>query len=255
MTQNRKPRVLIYDIETAPNLGYVWGKWDQNVVSFTQQWFILSFAYKWLGQKMVYSVSMQDFEDYKPGSCDDKHVVVELATLFDQADMTVTHNGKSFDDKKARSRMLVHGLDPPSPYEEIDTLRVARRAFAFTSNSLDDLCQLLGLPRKKQTGGFETWLGCMNGDPKAWDKLTRYNRQDVIILEELYLKMLPWVHAHPNMAAYNGKPNSCPKCGGGPLMARGWKYFPATRRRSFQCKNCGGYSTGRTIEKLETTAG
>ena len=26
-----KPKVLVFDIETAPMLGYVWGLWENNV--------------------------------------------------------------------------------------------------------------------------------------------------------------------------------------------------------------------------------
>lgn len=27
----KKPKILFFDIETAPNLGYVWGRYEQNV--------------------------------------------------------------------------------------------------------------------------------------------------------------------------------------------------------------------------------
>jgi ribosomal protein S27AE len=237
-------RVLVYDIETSPNLGYVWGKWDQNVLQFEHEWEILCFAYKWLGEREVHAVSRE-------GQPDDRQVVTQLRNLFDEADVTVTHNGKAFDKKKANTRLIVHGLTPPSPYREVDTLQVARRQFAFNSNKLDDLCRMLGLPRKKQTGGFKTWLGCMADDPKAWERMVRYNKADVVILERLYLRMRPWVVNHPNLNL--DRPEACPRCGHGVLIARGWKTAAVTRRRSFQCKKCGGYSAGRTVDypKLE----
>lgn len=232
-------RVLVYDIETSPNLGYTWGRWDQDVIQFEEEWQILCFAYKWLGDAAVLSVT-------KEGQASDAEVARRLRDLFDEADVTVTHNGKAFDKKKANTRFLVHGLAPPSPYREIDTLQVARRQFAFNSNKLDDLCRMLGLPRKKQTGGFQTWLGCMADDPRAWERMVRYNKADVAILEKLYLRMRPWVPNHPNLNM--DRPSSCPRCGHAHLIARGWKVNALTRRRAFQCKRCGGYAAGRNYD-------
>lgn len=232
-------RVLVYDIESSPNLGYTWGKWDQDVIQFEREWEILCFAYKWLGEPEVRAVTRQ-------GQPDDRQVAEKLRDLFDEADVTITHNGKAFDKKKANTRMVIHGLAPPSPYREIDTLQVARRQFAFTSNRLDDLCRVLGLPRKKQTGGFKTWLGCMADDPAAWERMVRYNKADVVILEKLYLRMRPWVVNHP--ALNFERPDTCHRCGHKVLIARGYKVAGVTRRRTYQCKGCGGYSSGREIE-------
>ena len=50
---------------------------------------------------------------------------------------------------------------------------VARRNFMFNSNSLGDLGQTLGLGGKGDTGGFDTWLQCMAGDPKAWRRMIK----------------------------------------------------------------------------------
>lgn len=240
-------RVLIYDIETSPNLGYVWGKWRQNVVAFERQWYILSFAWKWLGAKEIHCLGLPDFPLYKKDPANDRALVEQLHELFCQADVTVTHNGVAFDNKKANTRFLVHGMAPPPPRKEIDTLQVARRHFGFTSNRLGDLCALLGLPSKGDPGGFSTWLGCMNGDPKAWAKMKRYNRQDIPTLETLYLRLRPWMPNHPNLNIYGDRPDSCPRCGHRRLQARGYRVAGVTMRRQFQCGRCKGYSMGREI--------
>lgn len=241
-------KVLVYDIETTPNLGWVWGKWQQNVIEFEQQWHILCFAYKWLGDKRSQSVSLRDFDLYEKEPNNDRHVVEELHRLFCHADVTVTHNGVGFDNRKANSRMLVHGLDPPPPRKEVDTLQVARRVFGFTSNRLGDLCHALDLPRKDDPGGFKTWLGCMGGDEKAWARMERYNRQDVDILEKLYLRLRPWMPNHPNLNVYGDRPKSCPRCGHEELIRRGWRTAGVTRRCRFQCVACRGYCTGREVD-------
>lgn len=248
-------RILIYDIETAPNLGYVWAKWQTNVLEFVDQWYILSFAYKWYGERETHVVALPDFEGYEPGSPDDKQLVIALRDLFHEADITVTHNGISFDNKKAQTRMVVHGIDPPSPYKEVDTLRVARRQFAFSSNKLGDLCQVLGMPQKLDAGGFGTWMGCLRGDEQAWARMKRYNRQDVIILERLYKRFVPWLVNYPHLGAFEGKPDNCPKCGKGPLVVRGYQYAQVSRRKKFQCKACGGYSMSRVKEDLAVAFG
>ena len=247
-----EPRVLVYDLETAPNLGYAWSKWETDLLEIPYEWYILCFAYKWLGDSRVHSVALPDFPDaYAEDPRDDFYVVNRLHHLFEEADITVTHNGVTFDQPKAYTRMLVHNMPPPSGVKEIDTLKVARRQFAFPSNKLDDLCRSLGMEGKAETGGFQTWAGCMDGNPKAWKKMVTYNKQDVVILENLYLRLVPWIKNHPNLAAMSGRPQNCPRCNtSGPFQARGWQYYQVTRRQKFQCNNCGGYSLGRELDKL-----
>jgi hypothetical protein len=46
-------RILLFDIETMANLGWVWGKWEQDVIAFKERWYMLSFAYKWFGEKKI----------------------------------------------------------------------------------------------------------------------------------------------------------------------------------------------------------
>lgn len=245
-----EPRILIYDLETAPNLGYTWEKWDTNVVGFRNQWFILSFAYKWLGEKQTHVLALPDFPLYKKDPMNDRELAKALRELFDQADVTVTHNGITFDAPKAHTRMLVHGIDPPSHYQEVDTLRVARKRFAFTSNRLGDLCDLLGIPSKADPGGFKTWLGCMNGDERAWKRMKSYNARDVVVTEKLYLRFLPWMQTHPNLAALSDRPEACPRCRStNGMIARGWRHTAATRSRLYQCVECRGYSRGRKTER------
>jgi hypothetical protein len=242
------PRTLIYDIETSPNLAYIWAKWQQNAIAFEQEWQILSVAWKWLGEKGPIQACWMEGDD------SDERVVEQLHNLFDEADIVVAHNGDKFDQKKSRARMAYHHMLPPSPFKSVDTLAVAKRHFAFTSNRLDDLCKYLDIGGKIETGGFDTWWGCLRDDPKAWAKLVRYNKHDVVILERLYLELLPWMDRHPNVALYTDTPDTCPKCGVvGQMIRRGWHHYTVTKRPRFQCKACGGYCQGRTVKRSEAT--
>jgi len=246
-----RPKVLIYDIETTPIKGYVWGIWQQDVIKVIDDWQILSVAWKWLGEKQVHVIGQDDLPGYKPGVIDDKKVVQHIHSLFDEADIVIAHNGDSFDQKKAQARMIIHGMRPPSPYKQLDTKKIAKRYAAFTSNRLKDLARGFNVSLKGDPGGFETWEGCMAGDPKAWAKMKRYNKQDIPPLEDIYKRLLPWIENHPSMAILSGQLHTCPKCGGGPLQRRGTrKVNKTTTVQRYQCQNCGGWSTDRTNLKV-----
>ena len=247
-----KPRILVYDLETSPLQGYVWRPWKTNLISLKQDWRLLTVSWTWLGERAVHVVGLDDFEDYIPGSLDDYNLAVLIRDLFDEADIAVTHNGNAFDQPKARTRMVSHELDPPSVFREVDTLKVARKEFAFTYNSLEKLASALGLGVKGKPG-FGVWEGCMAGDSTAWKAMKRYCRNDVVLLRELYLRLLPWMTNHPNMAMISDKPKACPKCGSeqGPIQSRGWRYYQVTKRRAFRCHACGGIFYGRHLQKSD----
>lgn len=231
----RKQRTLIYDIETSPIISYNWGIWEQNAIKVIQDWQIICFAYKWLGERKIHFVAQWQFKGHKNGvrNLNDKHVVNELWELFNEADIVVAHNGDSFDQKKSQARMMIHKLSPPAPYKQIDTKKVAKRYGAFTSNKLDDLGNYLGGGRKEQTGGFSLWEGCMDGESKAQRKMEKYNRMDVQRLEELYLSLRPWITTHPAMNVLTSRPDACPKCAEIDTMIKSMKY-KATSGNKYQ---------------------
>lgn len=246
-----EPRILLHDIETAPLLSHVWSRWEANSLSVEHDWYLLSVSWKWLGEKTTHVKGLIDYERFSVNPEDDYDLAALMHKLFSEADIVVAHNGIAFDTKKAQARMLFHGFDPPTPFKEVDTLRIARKHFAFSSNKLGELCDVLGIGRKLETGGFETWLGCMRGDPKAWAKMKKYNRGDVVILEKLYLRLLPWTTTHPNLATIAERPSACPKCGSEEGMsARGYVHTTVSKRRRWQCKSCGGFCSSRPLGRV-----
>lgn len=236
----RTPRVLFYDIETGPNLAYVWGKYEQDVIAFVNEWELLSFAFRWQGEGKVIS--------YGRDKHTEKELVKELWKLFDEADIVIAHNGDQFDQRMSNAKFLEFGLLPPSPYRTVDTLKVARRYFRFNSNKLDDLGQLLGLGRKVKTGGFDLWKGCLANDPKSWVQMLRYNRQDVILLEKVYGVLRPWIENHPSVGTMQGNPDACEVCGGTKLHNRGYRYTNKRRYERLRCTNCGHWQKGAYIK-------
>lgn len=241
-------KVLLIDIETSPNIAYVWGAWKQNVGS--NQWIekthIMSFAAKWLDEEEVM------YEENRTSN--DKKIIREIYNLLDEADVVVAHNGDGFDLPTILGRGVAHSYVPPSPYHVVDTLKIAKRRFRFPQNSLAFLCEHLNLPRKldhKKYPGFKLWLGCLRGEDEAWEEMKEYNIHDVISLEALYKLFLPYINNHPNIA----RPDEdgevcCPKCGGDDVQWRGYYHTKAgLSYHKFQCMDCGGWGRVKTSAK------
>lgn len=244
-----KPKILFFDIETSPNLSYTWGKYEQDVIGFEREWYMLTFAYKW-GDGKTQAFALPDFKLYRKDPTNDLELVRKLWELFNEADVIVGHNGDRFDIRKANSRFLFHGFLPPEPFKTIDTLKVARKYFALNSNRLDDLGNLLSVGRKVETGGFKLWLGCMNGDSSSWKTMVKYNKHDVDLLYRVYQKLQGWITNHPNVNLYGEQSDSCPVCGGKHIQKRGFGYTKLGKYQRYQCLECGAWGKDRKIIKL-----
>jgi len=187
-------KVLLVDIETAPIVAYVWGLYDQNIglEMIVEDWAVLSFSAKWLDKPEIIYHDNRDKENPR----DDKDLLKIIHSLMDEADVLITQNGKRFDIPKLNSRFIAHGMQPPSSYRVIDTLRIAKANFAFTSNKLaymtDKLCTFYKKLTHKEFPGFDLWKQCLAGNKKAWKEMEEYNVHDVLSMEELYKLLAPW---------------------------------------------------------------
>lgn len=243
---NTGSKVLVLDIETAPISAYVWGIWNQNVGTHQIQsdWFCLTWAAKWLFEDKVYSAKLKPAEVITQN---DKRIIEGIWKLVNEADIVIAHNGEKFDMPKLNSRFIINGLNPPLPYQQIDTLKHIRRQFGFTSNKLDYVNKLLNLERKKETN-FELWEKCMKGNASALSEMEDYNVQDVRILEETYLMIRAWIKPHPNMGLFilDEKEHRCPNCGSSELEVMGKTYnTTANVYELMRCSNCGASSRKR----------
>lgn len=238
------PLTLLIDIENSPNLAYVWDVWNQNInpqmVVQTKE--ILSFAFKWLGREKVYYRSQ--FHHGKDA------MLKDLWQLMDAADVVIDYNGSRHDILHINQDLLIAGYQPPSPYQHIDLFRTVKRKFNFTYMTLSHVCEQLGLQSKQDSGGFDTWLGCLQGNKESWDKLVEYNMGDIPPLEELYLRLRPWISPHPNLSLYTGD-RRCTHCQSTNIQFRGWRYTPAGKFRRIRCNDCGAWS--RLAKRVSTT--
>lgn len=240
-------KILVIDIETAPNLAYVWGLFNQNIGlnQIKQTGRVIAFAAKWHGSRQVEFYSEYDFEQEKLTALAHNEMVGAAWRLLDEADIVVHWNGEAFDIPHLNREFAELGMAPPSPFKQIDLMKVARKVFRFTSNKLDHVAQQLGIGAKVHTGGFELWLGCMAGDVKSWRLMRRYNKQDVNITDGVYVHLKPWVPHHPHIGLYDGDMTKCGRCQQGKLQRRGYATTSLGKYQRYQCTNCGGWTRGK----------
>lgn len=238
---NNKTKILYLDIETAPALGWVWGKWEQNVIDFDKNWYILSFVAKWHKESKIIVKGLIDYKEYNKDKENDKKLIEDIWKLLDEADIICGHNLDNFDLKKINARFTYYDIKPPSPYKTVDTLKIARKYFKFDSNKLNDICKFFNIGKKVQHSGFELWEGCMKGEKKSWGLMKKYNKQDVLLLEKVYNRLLPWMSTHPNVGIFNENGIVCPKCGSDKIQSRGYVVNKTTKYRKAQCQNCSGW--------------
>ena len=230
-------KILLLDIETSPNTAYVWKLFKETIplARLIDSSETLCWSAKWLGEKEIMFSSIKKTSP--------RRMLAHIHRLLDQADAVVHYNGKSFDIPNLNKEFLLYGFSPPAPYKQIDLINTTRRQFKFTSNKLDYICQRLGLGQKTDTN-FQLWIDCMNKDSKAWDKMEKYNRNDIVLLEKLYLKLLPWIKGHPNVGLYT-EAEACPNCGGTHYQKRGYIYTSVCRYSRYRCNDCGSWFRDR----------
>lgn len=237
--KNKKPVIAFFDIETTPLKISAWKTWEADSLRVEEEWYILSFAVK-LGDSATKVYSLNQFKS-------EKELVKKLWEYLDKSDILVSHNGDRFDIKKSNARFMFHGFQPPSPYRTIDTLKVAKKYFAFTSNRLDALGEYLGVGRKVKHKGMDLWFSCMKGDSSAFSRMRKYNKQDVDLLYAVYNKLKPYMENHPSMTIYQ-ELTGCPTCASTKLQSRGFGVTKTGKYRRFHCQDCGAWSRGKTIK-------
>ena len=248
-------KVLLLDIETAPKKAYVWGMWKENISleKLRADGYILSWAAKWLGQTSVMTDAIWKHKHYEKAPEDDKLIVKSIHKLLDEADVVIAHNGDSFDLPIVNARAVIHGLQAPTSYKSIDTLKIARSRFKFTSNKLDALGMFLKVGRKLEHTGMQLWVDVLDKDPRAQTKMMDYNVQDVLLLERVYNKLRGWDNRHPNLSMFSDQDRPvCNVCGSSHVHKKGSYYTNSMAYPRFKCVDCGHNMRGRfTISTKE----
>ena len=238
-------KVLLFDLETAPMVSYIWSKWQRGVrdEQIISDWFLICWSAKWLFGNEIYNACLTPKEILKR---EDERIVKSLWALIDEADIIIAHNLNRFDEKRSNTRFIKHGLSLPSPYERIDTLIHARRKFAITSNRLDYIAKdFIGIAGKTETRRG-LWEDCMIGDKEALKDMQTYCDQDIRVLEDVYLWLRPYIQPHPNMGLHiTSNKAHCPTCGSSDLTWKGKYRTYVNEFDAFKCNSCGANGRAR----------
>jgi hypothetical protein len=210
-------------------------KWKELVRPFS----LISAAWKISGDDNVHCISVSSKNPFN-----DEGVVRKLHSVLSEADILIGHNSDKFDHKKFNARAIFYNLPPIQPKQTIDTLKVARKHFGFTFNSLGYLASHLGIELKDES---PDWRKVMDGCPIELAKTREYNKQDCITGDGLYLRLRAWIDNHPNVSLYSpikdieGKTiKSCPKCNSMNYHKDGFRYTKTKAIPRLRCNDCDG---------------
>jgi hypothetical protein len=231
-----EPRVLTFDIETAPALAYVWGSWQVNInpEMIVEPSRVLCWAGKWFNEKQVFSAA-----EWEPGG--HRGMLEKLWEALDAADIVCGYNSNGFDIKHVNRSFIEQGYLPPSPYQTVDLIKTVRGRFKFPSNRLGQIGKALDIGGKLDTGGWSLWENVLAGDDKARAKFLKYCRQDVRLTDQLLRVLSPWIKGLPHHGLWSNDMACCYACGSTNLHPYGFTYTKTQTFLRLAC-DCGAYN-------------
>lgn len=245
-----KPRIIVFDLETLPNLRAALENWPGICNSYgkittltAQMSSIICAGWKVHGERKTHCINAWDFPRWKKDVNDDFEVVKALYEVLASSDAIVTHNGVRFDWKHLQTRIIYHGLPPLPKIPHIDTKQLASRHLYAFNNRLGNLGKFLEKEDKLDHDGWEMWVDVYDRKAKAMRKMEKYCKQDVNLLDKLFTRLKPFAKL-PNYNLFTGESGAdraCPSCGSVNAQSKGWRYTATMKYRRYICKQCGSY--------------
>jgi hypothetical protein len=172
--------ILYIDLEVSKSLYFNYGSRVPSQYLNTDDLFkpryIICWSASYVGSDKVWSECVTQKEAKK---WDDRRILPRLRELMESADLIAGHNVDRFDVKHANARFLLNKMEPVTHKKTLDTLKIARSKFAFESNKLDYISQVLGF-RPKDDITNRDWLKVVTtGDEATLKKISKYCRGDV----------------------------------------------------------------------------
>ena len=238
MSKN-KPKInrLIWDIETSPNVAFLWRtgyKLNVGHHNILKERAIICICYKWEGEKKVYSLKWDMNQS-------DKELCRKFLKVIDSADEIVAHNGDRFDLPMFNGRCLINKLDPSGIPKTVDTLSIARRRFRLNSNKLDYISKMLGHGGKLDTN-YDMWKKILlKNDRRVLSEMVEYCKKDVVINEKVFHELNKYHNNKTHVGVVEGRDRwTCPNCGSDHIHSSGSEVrLSGNRRHKMKCKSCG----------------
>ena len=227
-------KILVLDIEWKPTKAYVWQAWKQDITpdKIIEHGGLLCLAAKWVGEKEVFF-----FSEWKDGK---RGMLLGVHKLLEDSDAVLTYNGDKYDIPKLMGEFALLGFDPPAPITSIDLLKTVKKLGLFM-NRLAFVGPFFGVGKKVDNGGFKLWVDVEGGNTRAQRMMKKYNIRDVVILEQLYKKLLPYIKNHPHLGKDK---HECGACGSNKTQKRGYRRTKHFLVQRIQCTKCGSWSEG-----------
>lgn len=207
---------------------------------------LLCISYKWLGEKTVRTIRIDQFPVYKKDPTDDTELCKAFEKVYEEANASVAHYGSGFDIPEMNARRLINGLPPLPPTKLYDTWWAMKKTFNMSSNSLKTALEDLNCAEKKMPVPYKVWERAAAGHKASIDILCSRCESDVRGLEALFIKVRAWA---PNLLnnAYlvSDVSKQCPTCGTeGKMQRRGQTVAQKKVYYRFQCQKCGAWHKG-----------
>jgi len=229
---SNQTKILFFDIESA----------GVNALR-SDLGFVILFGYKWGHEKeaKVIKISKALLKHF-----DDSELLLKASKVFTEADLIVAHYGSIFDRRFIQGRLLINRLSPIPNTKMRDTCMIARSVANFSSNRLKHLAKILDLKHQKLDNNWPiAWFKVMQGDLATLDKLAIYCKGDVLVLEELYNRLLPFDNAHPRLVLDRALCGIC----GGKVVYHGIAIMATNSYKRYQCTQCGKW--GRETKAIK----
>lgn len=251
---HNEPRIILYDIETIPDLQAALENWVDLVPPFPGKKptmsasvsSICSFGYRVYGEKRSHGINAWDFPTWKQDVNDDRAVCERILEVFRGADAVITFNGKRFDEKFIQTRLRMHKLGHLPRAQHIDLCSVAAANLFLLNNRLKTVAKFLLNDAKLEHDGWPLWVRTHGGAKRNRDKsaealMSKYNLKDVDLMVPLFETLRPLIKNIPNHNVFTpaGSKNCCPSCGSTRLRSEGIRATQARTYRRYVCKDCG----------------
>lgn len=234
------PKILIYDVETSRITANLWWSGKQYVggSQITSETKIITVAFKWLGSNKVHYLK------WDKNQCD-KELMREFLTYYNQADMVIGYNSDRFDNKIINARALKFNFDVNLYVKSLDLMKQAKSKFRLPGYSMNVLAKFLGVQTKMQHSGLSMWEAIQYGNKKeakkAMKMMIKYNVQDIIVTEQVYLRLRKYLKSPIHIGVLEGEGRtSCPICGNSNVKLHKTTTTSAgSIRRIMKCKDDG----------------